>query len=83
MGDILEDIDIKVKENSKWKKVLTENIQEIQDTMKTQNLRIIRLEESEDPQFEKLENTFNKMIEENSLNLKKEMAIKIQEAYRI
>jgi hypothetical protein len=51
--------------------------------MKTQNLRIIRLEESEDPQFEKLENTFNKMIEENSLNLKKEMAIKIQEAYRI
>jgi methyl-accepting chemotaxis protein len=39
--DMVEEIDTTVKENSKHKKLLTQSIQEIQDTMKGQNLRII------------------------------------------
>jgi hypothetical protein len=39
--DIMENIDTKVKENTKCRKLLTQNIQEIQDTMKRSNLRII------------------------------------------
>jgi hypothetical protein len=51
--------------------------------MKRLNLRIIVAEESEDSQLKWLVNIFNKIIEENFPNLKKEMPIKIQEAYRI
>ena len=50
--------------------------------MKRPNLRIIRIEENEDSQLKGPENVFNKIIEENFPNLKKEMAIKVQEAYR-
>jgi hypothetical protein len=39
----IEYIDTLVKENTKYKKVLTQNIQEIWDTMKRPNLRIIRI----------------------------------------
>ena len=78
----IEEIDTTVKENSKHKKLLNQNIQEIQDTMKRPNLRIIRIEENEDSQFKGPKNVFNKIIEENVPNLKKEMAIKVQKAYR-
>jgi uncharacterized coiled-coil protein SlyX len=44
----IENIDTTVKENSKSNKVLTQNIQEIQDTMRRPNLRIIGIEESKD-----------------------------------
>jgi predicted transcriptional regulator len=37
--DIIEDIDTAFKENTKCKKYLTKNIQEIQDKMKRPNLR--------------------------------------------
>ena len=46
-GDIMEIIDTTVKENAKSKKHLTQNIQEIQDTMRRANLRIIGIDESE------------------------------------
>jgi uncharacterized coiled-coil protein SlyX len=46
--DTIENIDTNVKENSKHKKLLTQNIQEIQDTMKRSNLRIIGIEENKD-----------------------------------
>jgi chromosome segregation ATPase len=46
--DSIENIDTTVKESAKCKKILTENIQEIQDTMRKPNLRIIGIEESED-----------------------------------
>ena len=39
--DTIEDTDILVQENTKCIKLLTQNIQEIQDTMKRSNLRII------------------------------------------
>ena len=50
--DTIENIDTTVKENAKCKKLLTQeqNIQEIQDTMRRPNLRIIGIEESEDSQ---------------------------------
>ena len=71
-----------IKENEKCEKILTQNIQEIQDTMRRLNLRIIGVEESEDSQLKGPVNIFNKIIEENFPYLKKEMPINIQEAYR-
>jgi hypothetical protein len=50
--------------------------------MRTPNLRIIGLEESEDSQIKGPANIFNKIIEENFPNLKKEMPMNIQETYR-
>ena len=45
--DIIEETDISVKENVQCKKILTQNIQEIWDTMKRQNLGIIETKDSE------------------------------------
>ena len=64
------------------KKVLTQNIQEIKDTMRRSNLLIIGVDENEDFQLKGPVNIFNKIIEENFPNLKKEMPMNIQEAYR-
>lgn len=71
-----------MKENAKSKKLLTQNIQEIQDTMRRPNLRIIGIEDSEDSQLKGPVNIFNRIIEENFPNLKKEMPMNIQEVYR-
>ena len=78
--DTIENMDTTVKENAKSKKLLTQNIQEIQDTMRRQNLRKIGIEEREDSQVKGPANIFNKIIEENFPNLKKEMPMNIQEA---
>jgi hypothetical protein len=45
-------------------------------------LRIIGVDENEDFQLKGQANIFNKIIEENFPNLKKEMPMNIQEAYR-
>jgi hypothetical protein len=50
--------------------------------MKRPNLRIIGIDENEDSQLKGPANIFNKIIEENFLNLRKEMPMNIQEAYR-
>jgi hypothetical protein len=50
--------------------------------MRRQNLRIVGIEESKDSQLKGQVNIFNKIIDENFLNLKKEMPMNIQEAYR-
>lgn len=60
----------------------TQNLQEIQETMKRPNLKIIGIEEGEESQLKGPENIFNKIIEENFPNLKEEMVINVQEAYR-
>jgi hypothetical protein len=62
--------------------MLTQNIQEIQDTMRRPNLQIIGVDENEDFQLKGPANIFNKIIEENFLNLKKEKPMNIKEAYR-
>jgi hypothetical protein len=67
----------------KCKKILTQNTQEIQDTMRRPNLRIIGIDENEDFQLKGPVNIFNKIIKENFPNLKNEMPMNIQEAYTI
>ena len=61
--DTIETMDSTVKENAKSKKLVTQNIQEIQDTMRRPNLRII--DESEDLQLKGPANIFNKIMEDN------------------
>jgi hypothetical protein len=75
-------MDTTIKENAKCKKILTQNIQEIQNTRRRPNLRIIGIDENEDFQPNGPVNIFHKIIEENVPNLKKEMPMNIQEAYR-
>jgi hypothetical protein len=70
-------VDTTIKENAKCKKVLTQNIQEIQDTMRRPNLRIIGANESEDFQLKGPANIVNKIIEESFPNIKKEMPMNI------
>jgi hypothetical protein len=70
-----------MKENVKCKKILTQNIQEIQDTMRRPSPRIIGIGKKEDFQIKGPVNIFNKIIEKNKKtkkkknfpNLKKEM----------
>ena len=50
--------------------------------MKRPNLRIIGVEEGEELQLKGTENIFNKIIEENFPNLKKDIPMQVQEAYR-
>jgi hypothetical protein len=81
--DSIENVGITIKENAKCKKTLTQNIQEIQDKMRRPNLRIIGVDENEDSQLKGPANIFNRIIEENFPNLKKEMTMNIQETYRL
>jgi uncharacterized coiled-coil protein SlyX len=45
--DTIENINTTIKENAKCKMILTQNIQEIQDTMRRPNLRIIGIDQRE------------------------------------
>ena len=78
----IENMDTTIKENAKSKKILTQNTQKIQDTMRRPNLQNIGVDENEDFQLKGPANIFNKIIEENFSYLKKEMPMNIQEAYR-
>jgi hypothetical protein len=55
----------------------------MQDTMRRPNLRIVSIDEKEDFQLKGPVNIFDKIIEENFPNLKKEMPMNIQEAFTI
>ena len=78
--DTIKEMDTLVKENVQSKNFLTQSIQEIWDTIKRSNLRIIQIEEREDSQLKGPGNIFSKITEENFSNLKEEMPIKMQEA---
>ena len=80
--DTIEKINVLIKENSKSNKFSSQNIQEILDTIKRSNLRIIGVEEREELQIKGPENIVNKIIEENFPNLKNDIPMKFQEAYR-
>jgi hypothetical protein len=85
--DSIENMDRTVRENAKCQEILTQNIQEIQDTMRGPNLRIIGVDENEDFQIKGPVNIFNKIIKErkkekNFPNRKKEMPMNDQDAYR-
>ena len=75
--DSIENIGTTINEKGKCKNILTQNIQEIQDTMRRPNLRIIRTDENEAFQHKGPVNIFNKIIEGNIPNLKKEMPMNI------
>jgi hypothetical protein len=80
--DFIENIGTTIKENAKCKNILTQNIQEIQDTMRRSNLLIIGVDENGDFQLKGPANIFNKIITENFPILKKERPMNIQEACR-
>ena len=66
--DIIVEIDSLVKKKPlKLTKCVTQNIQEIWDTMKRSNLKLIGIEEV---QLKSTENILNKIIEENFPKLK-------------
>ena len=77
--DTIEKINTLMKENSKSNKLSSQNIQKIWDTIQRPNLRIIGIEEGEELLLEGSENIFNKIIEENFPNLRKDIPMKVQE----
>jgi uncharacterized coiled-coil protein SlyX len=80
--DSIENMDTTIKENAKCKKILTENIQEIQGTMRKLNLQIIGVDDNEDFRLKGPANIFNQIVDENFPYLKKEMLTNIQEPFR-
>jgi hypothetical protein len=78
----IENMGTTIKENAKCKKILSQIIQESQGTMRRPNQRIIGVDENQDFQLKGPVNILNKIIEENLPNLRKEMPMNIQEAYR-
>ena len=63
--DTIENIDSTVKENAKCIKLVTQNIQELQDAMRRPNLRIIGIDENKNVHLIGPVNIFNKIVEEN------------------
>jgi hypothetical protein len=61
-------------------KTCERNVQELTDSIKRPNLRIMGIEEGEEMQAKGIHNGFNKIITEKFLNLDKTMPIQVQEA---
>jgi hypothetical protein len=57
-------------------------MQELTDSIKRPNLRIMGIEEGEEVQAKGMQNIFNKIITENFPNLEKDIPIRMQEASR-
>ena len=68
--DNIESIDKTIRKDAKTKKLLTQNFQEIQDTRRRPNLRIIGIEEREEYQLRGTVNIFNKIVEKTSIPLR-------------
>jgi predicted nuclease with TOPRIM domain len=64
--DSIENMGTTIKENAKCTKILTQNIQEIQDTMRRPNQWIIGVDENGDFQLKGPANIFNKIIAKTS-----------------
>jgi archaeosine-15-forming tRNA-guanine transglycosylase len=63
-------------------KTCERNMQELINSIKRPNLRVIGIEEGEEVQAKGICNIFNKLITENFPNVKKTMTIQVQEASR-
>jgi hypothetical protein len=63
-------------------KIYKRNMQEITDSIKRPNLRIMGIEEGEEVQAKGICNIFNKIITEKFPNLEKTASIQVQEASR-
>jgi hypothetical protein len=75
-------MDRTIKVNAKCEKILTQKIQETEDTMRRPNLRITGVDKNEDFQLKGPANILNKIIEERFPYLKKDTSMNVQEAYR-
>jgi Mg2+ and Co2+ transporter CorA len=63
-------------------KTCEKKIQELTNSIKSTNLRIMGIEEGEEGQAKGMHNIFNKIIMENFPNLEKSIPIQMQEASR-
>ena len=79
--DTIWEIGSLVKENIKSYKFCTQNIQEIRDTMKRPNLRITGLEEGDKLQL-KAQKIYSTKLQKKNFSIKKDMSMKVKEAYR-
>jgi hypothetical protein len=72
----------------KWKlkekqlKTYERNVQELTDSIKRPNVRIMDIEEGEEGQEKVIRNIFNKIITENFPNIENTMPVQVQEASR-
>jgi chromosome segregation ATPase len=64
-------------------KTCEKKMQELTNSIKRPNLRVMGIEEGEEVQGKGICNIFNKIITENFPNLEKAMPIQVQEASRI
>jgi predicted nuclease with TOPRIM domain len=63
-------------------KTCERKVQELTDSIKRPNLRIMGIEEGEEVQAKGMHNIFNKIITENFPNIEKSIPIEMQEASR-
>jgi hypothetical protein len=63
-------------------KTCERNMQELTDSIKRPNLRIVSIEEGEEIQAKGLHNIFNTIITKNFPNLEKDLSIQVQKASR-
>jgi chromosome segregation ATPase len=63
-------------------KLCERDMQELTNSIKRPNLRIMGTEDRKEVQAKRIPNMFNKIITENSPNLKKVLPIQVQEASR-
>lgn len=65
-------------------KIRMQNIQKIRNTMRRPNVGITEVKESKENQVKKITKNifFYNLIEDNLLNLKREMSLKVQESYK-
>jgi hypothetical protein len=85
ISELKNTIEIKEKTEKllvKQHKTCKRNMQELTDSIKRPNLRIVGIEEGEEVQAKGIQNIFNKIITENFPNLEKIMPIQVQEASR-
>jgi chromosome segregation ATPase len=85
ISELEDEIVIKGKTNEllvKQLKTCERNMQELTDSIKRPNLRIMGIEEGEEVQSKGMCNIFNKIITENFQNLEKTMPIQVQEVSR-
>jgi chromosome segregation ATPase len=84
MEDRLSELEDKIEIKEKNRRTLSQttqscerNMQELSDSVKRPNLRIMCIEEGEEVQAKGMCNIFNKIISENFPNLKKDLPIQV------
>jgi chromosome segregation ATPase len=85
ISELEDELEIKGKNEEvlvKQLKTCERNMQELTNSIKRPNLRIMGIEEGEEVQAKGMPNIFNKIITENFPNLEKTMPIQVQEASR-